>query len=247
MKSKTLLNALTAGLFTVALVGVAPAFAQHASQPAAPATQPAVQPSGKDKEHHEGKQKKDGEHKKDAAQTKGDAAQVGQPAPAFKLTGIDGKEVSLADFKGKVVVLEWFNPSCPFILKHHKINSTFNDLHKKYEGKDVVMLAINSGKEGNQGSGKEVNEKAAKEFKIAYPILLDAKGDVGKAYGAKTTPHCFVIDKNGVLAYSGAIDDDKSPETPGKTNYVAKAVDELLAGSSVSTSTTKPYGCAVKY
>lgn len=243
MKSKSLLNAAFAGLFTVALVGVTPVLAQQSTQP----TPPAVQPTGKDKEHHEGKQKKDGEHKKQSAEKKSDAAQVGQPAPAFKLTGIDGKEVSLADLKGKVVVLEWFNPTCPYILKHHTINTTFNDLHKKYEGKDVVMLAINSNKEGNPGSGKEANEKAAKEFKMAYPVLLDPKGEVGKAYGAKTTPHCFVIDKNGVLAYAGAIDDDKSSETPGKTNYVAKAVDELLAGSSVSTATTKPYGCSVKY
>jgi peroxiredoxin len=111
----------------------------------------------------------------------------------------------------------------------------------------VVFLAINSNREGKQGSGKDRNAKAAEEFKMPYPILMDTTGETGKAYGAKTTPHCYVIDKNGVLAYEGAIDDDRSVETPGKVNYVAKAVDELLAGSSVSTTQTKPYGCSVKY
>lgn len=245
--AQNVLKSIVAGIVAVSFAAAAPAFAQNAAQP-----------TGTDKEHHakdgskkdgahkkDAEHKKDGEHKKDAAKSEG--ATIGQAAPAFKLTSIDGKQVSLSDYKGKIVVLEWFNPECPYIVKHHKINTTFNDLHKKYAGKDVVMLAINSGAEGKQGSGKEVNAKAAKDFKIEYPILLDPKGEVGKAYGAKTTPHCFVIGKDGVLAYAGAIDDDKSPETAGKTNYVAKAVDELLAGSSVSTASTKPYGCGVKY
>jgi peroxiredoxin len=238
--AQNVLKSIVAGIVAVSFAAAAPAFAQNAAQP-----------TGTDKEHHvkEGGKKdgakKDGEHKKDGAKAEG--AAIGQAAPAFKLTSTDGKEVSLSDYKGKIVVLEWFNPECPYIVKHHKINTTFNDLHKKYAGKDVVMLAINSSADGKQGSGKETNVKAAKDFKMEYPILLDPKGEVGKAYGAKTTPHCFVIGKDGVLAYAGAIDDDKSPETAGKTNYVAKAVDELLAGSSVSTASTKPYGCGVKY
>ena len=237
--AKNLLKSMAAGVVALAFVGATPALAQNAAQP-----------TGKDKEVHgkDDAHKKDG-HKHDGEKkaAAGDGAVIGQPAPAFKLTGVDGKEVSLSAYKGKIVVLEWFNPECPYIVKHHKINMTFNDMAKKYAGKDVVMLAINSNADGKPGSGKDLNAKAAKDFKIEYPILLDPKGEVGKAYGAKTTPHCFVIAKDGTLAYAGAIDDDKSAETAGKTNYVVKAVDELLAGSSVSTATTKPYGCSVKY
>lgn len=256
MKSTFLLSTIAAGLFVAATGGTSFAQEKPATQPTTqPATQPAAtQPQKhtehKQADHKQADHKKDGEKKKDADKEKKESstqAAIGQPAPAFKLTSAAGKEVSLGDYKGKIVVLEWFNPECPYIVKHHKTNTTFNDLHKKYAAKDVVFLAINSNREGKQGSGKERNAKAAEEFKLAYPILLDTTGETGKAYGAKTTPHCFVIDKKGVLAYEGAIDDDRSVETAGKVNYVAKAVDELLAGSSVSTSQTKPYGCSVKF
>lgn len=235
MKSTLILSAVAAGLFLMATSGTS--FAQEKAATPAPAEAPEA------KNAEPKKEKKDGDKKKESTS----AAAIGQAAPAFKLTCTAGKEVSLSDFKGKIVVLEWFNPDCPYIVKHHKTNMTFNDLHKKYAGKDVVFLAINSNREGKQGSGKDRNAKAVEEFKLPYPVLMDTTGETGKAYGAKTTPHCYVIDKNGVLAYEGAIDDDRSVETPGKVNYVAKAVDELLAGSSVSTAQTKPYGCSVKY
>ena len=239
MKSTYILSAIAAGLFLVTTSGACFAQEKAATPPAAEA------PKAKNSEtKKEGEKKnKDGEKKKESTSQ----ATIGQSAPAFKLTCTAGKEASLADFKGKIVVIEWFNPDCPYIVKHHKTNTTFNDLHAKYAGKDVVFLAINSNREGKQGSGKDRNAKAAEEFKLPYPILMDTTGETGKAYGAKTTPHCYVIDKNGVLAYEGAIDDDRSVETPGKVNYVAKAVDELLAGTSVSTTQTKPYGCSVKY
>jgi MFS superfamily sulfate permease-like transporter len=110
----------------------------------------------------------------------------------------------------------------------------------------VIQSAINSNAAGEQGSGKETNAKAKKDWKIEFPILLDESGDTGRAYGATNTPHCFVIGADGKIAYMGAIDDDAGGKV-GKTNYVSKAVDELLAGKPVTTSSTKAYGCGVKY
>lgn len=178
---------------------------------------------------------------------KGDKAKIGEKAPNFTLTDINGKTFTLADATkdGKIVVLEWFNPECPVVVKHHASNPTFKNLAAEFAGKEVVMVAINSGAPGNQGAGKDLNVKAAKDFGMAYPILLDESGKVGKQYGAKTTPHMFVIDKNGTLAYAGAID-DKSKK-PGEVNYVSQAVNELLAGQTVTTAETQAYGCSVKY
>ncbi|MBS0196569.1 MAG: thioredoxin family protein [Planctomycetes bacterium] len=237
MTTKTLFGSIIAGAL---FLGVGSAFAQD--KPAQPAqTQPATDAK------HEKKQDKNAKHSDKHAEKKAETAKVGESAPEFKLKDTDGKDVNLADYKGKVVVLEWFNPDCPFIIKHHQKNNTFNDLYTKYNAKGVVFLAINSGAEGKQGAGAERSAKAKTEYKMQYPILMDGNGKVGQMYGAKTTPHCFVIGKDGKLLYQGAIDDDKSPETPGKTNYVAKALDEILAGSTVSTPETKSYGCPVKY
>lgn len=202
----------------------------------------------KDKDKEKAKDKSQDDEKSKNKPAEG-AAEVGKPAPAFTLTDTDGTTVNLADVvKGgtKIVVLEWFNPGCPFILKHHKDNKTFNDLYAKYHEKGVEFFAINSGAKGMQGYGKEANRQAKTDFALPYPILLDESGDVGHAYGAKTTPHVFIIAKDGTVAYKGAIDDDNSMKV-GKTNYAAKALDELLAGTSVTTPETKPYGCGVKY
>ena len=202
---------------------------------------------GKDHKDH-----KDHDHANDKSKDKSKeakGAKVGEKAPEFTLKDVAGAEVKLADLNkdGTIVVIEWFNPDCPFIVKHHEKNTTFADLHTKYSDKKVKFVAINSSAAGKEGYGQERNMKAKTDWKIAYPILLDESGAIGKAYGAKTTPHCFVIDKNGVLAYQGAIDDNKSPTEKGKTNYVANALDNLLAGKAVETSETKPYGCSVKY
>lgn len=185
------------------------------------------------------------DHKKDSS--KAETAKVGSMAPTFTLTDTDGKTVNLSDFSGKIVVLQWFNPGCPFVKKHYENGgNTFNDLNKKYGGQGVIFLAINSGAAGKEGAGKDTNASAKKDWKIEYPILLDETGKVGKMYGAKHTPEMYIINKDGTLAYHGAIDDEPGKGL-GKTNYVAKALDEILAGNKVTTTETKPYGCSVKY
>ncbi|MBC7833509.1 MAG: redoxin domain-containing protein [Phycisphaerales bacterium] len=173
-------------------------------------------------------------------------AKVGEKAPDFTLTDVDGKSWKLSDATkaGKIVVLEWYNPDCPVIVAHHKDAKTFNELHTNYSSKGVMVVAINSSAEGKQGFGKERNAESRKEYGIEYPILLDAEGAVGHMYGAKTTPHVYIVNKDGVLAYAGAIDNQKKD---GKVNYAKAALDELLAGKAVTTAETKPYGCGVKY
>jgi peroxiredoxin len=176
-------------------------------------------------------------------------AVVGQPAPAFALTDLDGKEHKLADYQGKVVVLEWFNPKCPFVRANHTEGS-LKGMATKYRDKGVVWLAINSGAPGKQGAGREVNGEAKGEFGMEYPIALDESGEVGKAYGAETTPHMFVIDEKGTVVYAGGIDNEPDAD-PGDgvelENYVGAALDDVLAGKPVRKATAKPYGCSVKY
>lgn len=173
----------------------------------------------------------------------------GDPAPAFVLKDTGGAEHSLAAYlaDGKTVVLEWFNPDCPFIRKHHAAHRTMNETYAAFADSGVVWLAINSGAAGKQGADPERNRAAVKEYALAFPLLLDADGAVGRAYGAKTTPHMFVIDKHGVVAYAGAIDDDASPGKPGETNHVADALKAVLAGGIPAVAETRPYGCSVKY
>lgn len=226
--SKNVLGYFAAGLFALAFAGAPTALAQtSAGQPA--------KVDQKEKAH------------KDTGKEKAKAgAKVGEKAPDFTLTDTEGKEHKLSSFSGKIVVIEWFNPDCPFVKKHHTVNTTFNDLYAKY-GDKVQFFAINSGAPGMQGAGKDRNVKAKADYGIQYPILLDESGEVGKSYGARNTPAMYVVAADGTLAYAGAIDDDSSAETPGKTNYVAKAIDELAANKPVTTKETKPYGCNVKY
>jgi peroxiredoxin len=173
----------------------------------------------------------------------------GDKAPDFTLTDTAGNEHSLATLLAdhEVVVLEWFNPDCPFIVRHHKTHKTMDETFAAVKDKGVAWLAINSGAEGKQGAGLERNQKAVKDYGVTFPVLLDPDGSVGQAYGARTTPHMFVIDGDGVVVYAGAIDDDRAGEHPGKVNYVAAAVNAVLAGEKVATAETKPYGCSVKY
>ena len=172
-------------------------------------------------------------------------ATIGKAAPEFSLQDQNGKTVKLSDYKGKVVVLEWFNQGCPYVVRHYK-TKTMTSTADKYKGQDVVWLAINT----TADKTAEDNKTSAEAWSISYPILTDKTSQVAQAYGAKTTPHMFIIDKEGKLVYNGAIDDDSSADgTKGDkaTNYVAKALDEVLAGKPVSTPETKPYGCGVKY
>jgi peroxiredoxin len=173
---------------------------------------------------------------------------IGQAAPDFTLPSLNGENVKFSEYaKGSITVVEWFNPECPFVVKHHEKNPTFKNLFKTYNAKGVKFLAINSGAPGKQGNGVEKNKKAAAAWTIGYPILVDEAGEVGQLYGAKTTPHMFIVDKTGKIIYAGAIDNNNSAEKAGDVNYVAKALDEVLAGKPVSESETKPYGCSVKY
>ncbi len=184
-----------------------------------------------------------------AATTPAPGLYPGDKAPAFELTDTAGASHSLAQLQaaGKIVVLEWFNPDCPFILKHHKTSRAMNETYAAVKGDDLVWLAVNSGAPGKQGAGLERNRTAARDYELPFPLLLDETGQVGRAYGAKTTPHMFVIDSHGAVAYAGAIDDDASPMQVGAVNYVKAAVAALRAGQPVATPATKPYGCSVKY
>jgi len=178
------------------------------------------------------------------------AAKVGEAAPNFTLPGHDGKPHSLSDFKGKTVVLEWTNADCPFVKKHYAGN--MQALQKTYTGKDVVWLSVNSSAPGKQGHVDAAAATKIVQDKGAAPtlVLLDGKGEVGKLYEAKTTPHMFVIDKAGKLAYAGGIDSEPSADPADvatATPYVKNALDELLAGKPVTTAVTKPYGCSIKY
>lgn len=187
-----------------------------------------------------------------ARKTDAAAATVGQPAPDFTLKDLDGKEHALASLKGKTVVLEWFNPGCPFVKNSHGKGSLKGFASRVTAQGDVVWLAINSGAPGKQGAGVDANRQGAKDLGVSNPILLDEDGKVGKAYGATNTPHMFVIDPKGTLVYAGAIDNSpdgegESPEGGTLVNHVAQALDELAAGKPISVPTTKAYGCSVKY
>ena len=178
-------------------------------------------------------------------------AQIGAPAPDFTLQDLDGKSVTLSQFRGKVVVLEWFNPGCPFVRASHTVGS-LDGLADKHAKDGVVWLAINSGGPGKQGAGADVNREGMTEFGMHYPVLLDDRGKVGQLYGAERTPHMFVIDAEGVLVYRGAIDNSpdgegKSPEGGKLVNYVDGAISAIRSGAKVSPAETKAYGCGVKY
>jgi peroxiredoxin len=176
---------------------------------------------------------------------------AGEKAPMFTLKDTEGKEHSLKDIlakeETKAVVVEWFNPDCPFVKKHHDTAKTMQDLAKKYAEEGVVWVAINSGAQGLQGAGVDRNKKAIEDYKIAYPVLMDMDGKVGRQYGAKHTPEMYVISKDGTVVYHGAIDSDRSARTMGETNYVDQALRAHLAGESVETNRTLAYGCSVKY
>lgn len=178
-------------------------------------------------------------------------ATVGQPAPAFTLKDTNGKAVNLADYKGKTVVLEWHNPECPFVKKHYD-SANMQSLQSKYTRDGVVWLAISSTEPSHQDYKKPAVVNALLKSSNASPTayLMDESGATGKAYGARTTPHMYIVNAQGTLVYAGGIDDKRSANIADiKTakNYVAAALDELKAGKNVSTPATSPYGCSVKY
>lgn len=168
-------------------------------------------------------------------------AVVGQPAPEFTLVDEAGNTHTLSQYRGRIVVLEWTNPECPFIERHYNAN-TIENIATAYP-ETVQVLSINSTHDNTAEESQAW--KAAQGF--AYPTLLDADGTVGHLYGARTTPHMFVIDTEGVLQYAGAIDDDPRGNSDAPNNYVTAAIDALLAGNAPSSTSTTPYGCTVKY
>lgn len=184
-------------------------------------------------------------------------AELKKPAPDFSLRDTEGREVKLSSLRGKVVVLEWFNPECPFV-KHAHSKGPLKDLAKRRQNEKVTWLSINSGAPGKQGNGLERNQRAKVEYGIENEVLLDESGEVGRAYGAEKTPHMYVINAKGVLVYRGGLDnapmgvvDDQRPRSatqPGALEpYLENALDDVLAGKAVRLAETPAYGCGVKY
>jgi peroxiredoxin len=178
-------------------------------------------------------------------------AVVGQPAPNFTATDTSGKTVSLADFKGKHVVLEWVNPGCPYVVKHYGA-ANMQGTQKEATAKGVVWLAINSTapEHGDYKKPAEMAQWMASQKAAATATLIDADGKVGRAYGARTTPHMYIVDPKGTLVYAGGIDNKPTAnpaDIPSSTNHVKVALNEALAGKPISQATTRPYGCSVKY
>ncbi len=179
------------------------------------------------------------------------SAAIGNPAPQFSGTTSQGKTVNLSDFKGKYVILEWSNHECPFVVKHYG-SGNMQKLQKTYTDKGAAWLTVLSSAAGQQGhvDAAGANKIAADKGSAASHIILDEKGVIGKAYDAKTTPHMFIVDPQGILIYEGAIDSNSSADPAdiaGSQNFVVSAMDEVLAGKPVTVSATRPYGCSVKY
>ncbi len=178
------------------------------------------------------------------------AVEIGKPAPDFTATDINGKTVKLSDYKGKIVVIESYNSDCPYCHNQYKTGA-MQALQKDLVAKGVVWLLVNSvnPKNFSHRTPEQAKAEMAAEKMDVTAWIDDSSGTVGHLYGMKTTPHMFVIDKNGVLVYDGAIDDQPDPfHDPSKAkNYVSEAIDALLAGKSVTVTETKPYGCSVKY
>lgn len=176
---------------------------------------------------------------------------IGQSAPEFTAQNVKGESISLSDFKGKTVVLEWVNFGCPFVKKHYA-SGNLPELQKTYTGKGVVWLTINSAAEGKQGymEPAKMAEEAAKQGNKATHFIMDTDGKIGKAYDAKVTPHMFIITKDGKLAYDGAIDSKATTDAADVATadkLFVNALDAVLAGKEAPNAKNKPYGCGVKY
>lgn len=179
------------------------------------------------------------------------AARVGDPAPDFTATDSNGKTHHLADYKGKYVVLEWHNQGCPYTRKHYE-SGNMQRLQKEWTAKGIVWFTVISSAPGTQGyvTASQENDYARKMNAVPTAVLLDPDGNLGHLYAAKTTPHMYIIDPNGVLIYNGAIDDHPTSDQsdiPNSKNYVSAALQEAMSGKKVTDAATRPYGCSVKY
>src|SRR5436853_4536917 len=180
-----------------------------------------------------------------------DSPAVGTNAPDFSLTDSKGKTQSVSQYKGKYVVLEWFNPECPFVKKHYG-SGNMQKLQTEFTSKGIVWLTIDSNAPGLEGNltAEQANAKIAEWKTKQTALVLDPEGKAGRAYGAKNTPHMFVINPEGKIVYEGAIDNKPSTDQADiatATNYVKVALDESLAGKAVTTPSSRPYGCSIKY
>jgi peroxiredoxin len=189
-----------------------------------------------------GSASKDESHKEDGNEAP-ETATVGKPAPDFTLADETGEEHTLSDYRGETVVLEWTNPECPYVQRHYKSETMTKTLEKLGGADEVTWLAIDSSHFNKPEDSKAWKKKQG----FDYPVLQDPEGKVGQTYGAKTTPHMYVIDDEGVLRYKGAIDDSPNGEKDDPTNYALQAVQALHNDAKVEPKTTKPYGCSVKY
>lgn len=179
------------------------------------------------------------------------APSIGQSGPEIALTDVDGKAVRLSSFKGRTVVLEWTNPGCPFVRKHYN-GGNLPTLQREAMARNVVWLAINSTEPGHADYLQPAALKAWKTERNSHPtaLLMDPRGVAGRAYGARTTPHMYILNPQGVLIYAGAIDSipsARADDIARATNHVRVALNEALAGKPVSVPTTNPYGCSIKY
>lgn len=179
------------------------------------------------------------------------AANLGQAAPAFSGKGADGTAVNLESYRGKTVVLEWTNADCPFVKKHYE-SGNIPQLQEKAAADGVAWIQVISSAPGKQGHVDGATALKLNQYRQAKPLatVLDADGSIGKAYGAQTTPHIFIVDKQGTLVYKGGIDSIPSPDPidiAKADNYVTDALADIAAGRKVAQANTKPYGCSVKY
>ena len=177
--------------------------------------------------------------------------EVGKMAPDFTAVGSDGKSYTLSELRGQRVILEWTNADCPYVRKHYGAGN-MQALQKDAADNDFLWLSVISSAPGKQGHVSADDANALSESREATPatVLLDESGKVGKLYGARTTPHMYIVDEKGTLVYAGGIDDKPTAnpdDIDGATNYVRQAMDEMLADKSVSVATSRPYGCSVKY
>lgn len=183
-----------------------------------------------------------------AAEEYPDEPTIGMLAPDFTLVDETGESFTLSELRGQTVVLEWFNIPCPFVVRHYR-EGTFERLHQEFGGEDFQWLAIDTTWNNTPEDSIAWKAEANENREIDYPILQDPSGEVGRLYNAKTTPHMFVIDPDGILRYMGAIDDDPRgrKDVEERTNYVHAALTAMAAGEEVETAETEPYGCTVKY
>ena len=228
-------------LIAALIVGLAALWACDSPEESAEA-EPAEDESALEVE--EGAEEEDDEEE-EAAQAPTEPV-IGELAPDFTLIDETGQEHTLSDYRGQTVVLEWFNIPCPFVVRHYEAN-TFDNLHEEFGSDDFVWLAIDTTWDNTPEDTIAWKAETEEIRSHDYPVLQDPEGEVGRLYGAQTTPHMFVIDEEGILQYMGAIDDDPRGRSDEPTNYVAAALTAMRDGADVDPSETDPYGCTVKY